>query len=203
MHSKAAIPLVLVSIAGHHSPKSVTEELTLSSRNRQAPEGPSHEGAKIQAERQMAANVVLKGTTVHGYIGSSDDVMIHGSIHGEVRGLHVFIGRDALVEGTVVADRVTVEGAMRGPIFAGHVHLGVASRVNGDLCSDNITIDTGAILSGRVWPSQSPSPGYPRLDRVSRAYSSPINSSVADAKALEPAVTEKSPPVGPDVPKDP
>ncbi len=200
---KAPIPLVLISSAGHHSPTSATEELTLSSRNRHAPEGPGNEGAKIAAERPMAANVVLKGTALHGNIASPDNIMVDGSIHGEVRGLHVWIGRDASVEGAIVADRVTVEGAMRGPIFAGHIYLGAASRVNGDLCSDNITIDKGAILSGRVWPSQSSSQGYPRPERLSRAYSSPINASVSAPKTLEPVATEKSPPVGPDGSKDP
>jgi cytoskeletal protein CcmA (bactofilin family) len=192
---KAPVFLVLVSSDGHHAPASATEELTLSPRNRQGLERPGNECAKNESERQMAANVVLKGTTVHGNIMSPDDVMVDGTIYGEVRGLQVWIGRDASVEGTVVADRVTVEGTIRGPIFAGHVHLGAASKVNGDLCSDNITIDKGAMLTGRVWPSQSPSLGYPRPERLSREYSSPINLSVSAPKALEPAATEKSPPI--------
>lgn len=197
------VRLVLVSSDGHHPLASAMGALKVPSQHRGDTEGPGNQAVTIEAERRTAANVVLKGTAVHGNITSPEDVMVDGIIHGEVRGLHVWIGPDAWVEGTVVADRVTVEGNMRGPIFAVHVHLGAASRVNGDLCSDNITIDKGAILSGRVWPSQSPSHGYPRLERPLRAYSSPINSSVSAPKALEPEATEKNPPIGQDVAKDP
>lgn len=182
---------------------SAMRDLTVRPRNQKDTARPGNDAATTEGHWRPTATVLLKGTTVHGNIISTDNVMVDGTLHGEVRGLHVWIGRDASVEGAVVAERVTVEGTIRGPVFAEHIHLGAASRVSGDLCSDNISMDKGAMLSGRVWPSQPSSHLYPRRERLSQGYQAPTASPAPVAKVLEVVATEKSPSVGPDEQKDP
>lgn len=182
---------------------SVEGELELFSPRHQGIGKSGKDTETAEADRRAPASVIAEGTIISGNVISQDDIRVDGSVHGEVRGKHVWIGFEASVEGVVVAERVTVDGDMRGPVFAGHIHLGAASRVEGDLCTDNITIDKGAILVGRVWPGQPPSRADARQERLSGAFTSPATSSVSNLSTLAPVAIEKSPPADPGGPKDP
>lgn len=160
-------------------------------------------GDTVEPKRQVAANVITKGTILKGDVISPDDIWVDGTVHGEVRGMHVCIGISAVVEGVVVAGHVTVEGSLSGPIFADHIHLGASSRVQGDLCSDNITVSKGAVLMGRVWPNQPPlntGAGVQQLSQASLPLTAPPLSAL---KGPDLPATEKSPPDDPAEPKVP
>ena len=185
------------------APMAATGELKLFSPRHPGSGNSGKDNETAEADRRAPASVIAEGTIISGNVISQDDIRVGGSVHGEVRGKHVWIGFEASVEGVVVAERVTVDGDMRGPVFAGHIHLGAASRVEGDLCTDNITIDRGAVLVGRVWPGQPPLRSDARQERLSGAFTSPATSSVSDLKTLAPVLIEKSPPSDPDGQKDP
>jgi cytoskeletal protein CcmA (bactofilin family) len=188
--------------AVHHARASVSGELKLFSQRQQDTENRNKEAEVPDTNPLTGGSVISEGTVVVGDLISPDDVRVDGTVQGEVRGLHVWIGVDAAVEGALVAERVTIEGRISGPIFADYIHLGASSRVQGDLCSDNITISKGALLVGRVWPSQPPS----RMDvrpRIQPAAFPPLNSpSLSDLKKLEPVAIEKPPPSDPGEQKD-
>jgi cytoskeletal protein CcmA (bactofilin family) len=175
----------------------------LFSPKQQATENHSNDPEMTDAERRAVENVITEGTVVIGDVISPGDVRVDGTVQGEVRGMCVWIGVDASVEGVVVAERVTIEGSMSGPIFAEHVHLGASSHVQGDLCADDITIRKGAILVGRVWPRQPPSRADARFPKLSGASLPPIALSLSGLKTLEPLSIEKSPPADRVGQKDP
>jgi len=192
-----------VNGTAYPAPMAATGELKLFSPRHPGAGKSGKDNETAKANQRSPANVIAEGTIISGNVISQDDIRVDGSVHGEVRGKHVWIGFEASVEGVVVAERVTVNGDMRGPVFAGHIHLGAASRVEGDLCTDHITIDKGAILVGRVWPGQPPSRADARQERLSTVFLSPATSSVSDLKTLAPAAIEKSPPSDPGGQKDP
>ena len=127
----------------------------------------------IGPERPVPTSVVSRGMTVTGNATSQGDIKIDGIVRGEVRGMHVWIGADGLVEGAIIANRVTIEGYMNGLVTADHIDLCQSARVDGDLCSEHLKITKGAKLLGRINPRQSSSSGLVATQIRSRVILSP------------------------------
>jgi cytoskeletal protein CcmA (bactofilin family) len=136
--------------------------------------------------RLAAASRVARGMTLTGNITSQGDIVIDGTMRGEIRGLNVLIGKDASVDGPITADRVTIEGYVCGQVVADHIHLASSARVNGDLSSKNLTIIKGAVFLGRINPERS---------TLTRLAASQVQSAVPLSLAPPPAMPLVMPPV--------
>ena len=96
------------------------------------------------------ANSVLgNGMTFEGDISGVGQLVIEGTVKGDVRVSHVLINQNGSVEGTVHADVLEVRGKVTGAIVAKQVHLHASSRVEGDITQEQLTVDRGAWFSGR------------------------------------------------------
>lgn len=96
-----------------------------------------------------ASSVLGNGMTFEGDISGVGQLVIEGTVKGDVRVSHVLINQNGSVEGTVHADNLEVRGKVTGAIIAKQVHLHASSRVEGDITQEQLTVDRGAWFSGR------------------------------------------------------
>ena len=89
------------------------------------------------------------GMTFEGDISGVGQLVIEGTVKGDIRVSQVLINENGAVEGTVHADVLDVRGRVSGAIIAKQVHLHSSSRVEGDITQEEITIERGAWFSGR------------------------------------------------------
>lgn len=103
-----------------------------------------------------ASSVLGNGMTFEGDISGVGQLVIEGTVKGDVRVSHVLINQNGSVEGTVHADNLEVRGKVTGAIIAKQVHLHPSSRVEGDITQEQLTIDRGAWFSGRSTQAKRP-----------------------------------------------
>ena len=96
-----------------------------------------------------AASVLGNGMTFEGDISGVGQLVIEGTVKGDVRVSQVLINDGGAVEGTVHADVLDVRGRVSGAIIAKQVHLHASARVEGDVTQEELTIERGAWFSGR------------------------------------------------------
>lgn len=103
-----------------------------------------------------ATSVLGNGMTFEGDISGVGQLVIEGTVKGDVRVSHVLINQNGSVEGTVHADVLEVRGKVTGAIVAKQVHLHASSRVEGDITQEQLTVDRGAWFSGRSTQAKRP-----------------------------------------------
>ncbi|WP_297800379.1 polymer-forming cytoskeletal protein [uncultured Brevundimonas sp.] len=96
-----------------------------------------------------AASVLGTGMTFEGDISGVGQLVIEGTVKGDVRVSQVLINEKGAVEGTVHADFLDVRGRVTGAIVAKQVHLHPTAKVEGDITQEELTIERGAWFSGR------------------------------------------------------
>ena len=97
-------------------------------------------------------SVISKSLKITGQLESSEDIQIDGQIDGDVRGVHVKIGNNAKVKGTVYGDEVEVAGTVEGKIEAKKVVLAATAHMSGDIVHQDIRIESGAFVDGHCKP---------------------------------------------------
>ena len=63
--------------------------------------------------------------------------------------MELLIGEQAVIVGTIVAEKVAVCGRVNGAIFGDSVVLRSTAHVDGDICSRFLSIEEGASFDGR------------------------------------------------------
>ena len=96
-----------------------------------------------------SSSVLGNGMTFEGDISGVGQLVIEGTVKGDVRVSQVLINEKGSVEGTVHADVLDVRGHVNGAIIAKQVHLHSTARVEGDVTQEELTIERGARFSGR------------------------------------------------------
>ena len=100
-----------------------------------------------------AGNVTLvnTGTVLTGDLKSSTDIVVAGSIEGEVtcEG-RLTIASSGSIVGRIVANDIVIEGQLRGNSVArSTLAILKSARVEGDVTTSSIRIEPGAIFVGK------------------------------------------------------
>jgi cytoskeletal protein CcmA (bactofilin family) len=74
---------------------------------------------------------------------------VNGHIEAELHCAELLVGEQAVIVGSIVADRVVVSGRVEGAILGDSVVLASTARVQGDISSRSLGIEEGAIFDGR------------------------------------------------------
>ncbi|WP_242913540.1 bactofilin family protein [Brevundimonas pishanensis] len=106
-------------------------------------------GSNPSRPSREAASVLGNGMTFEGDISGVGELVIEGTVKGDVRVSQVLINEKGAVEGTVHADVLDVRGRVSGAIVAKQVHLHASSHVEGDITQEQLVIERGAWFSGR------------------------------------------------------
>ena len=97
-----------------------------------------------------AETLIGSGVTVKGNLKSDSDVVIDGTLTGEIRTLgDVTIGINGILKSNIIAGNVTISGSVTGNISAeNEVTIKESGQVHGDVTALGLTIQTGGIFVG-------------------------------------------------------
>jgi cytoskeletal protein CcmA (bactofilin family) len=115
-----------------------------------APHAPAASAA--QAVRTVSPTLCVLGanTTIKGEILGDEDVVIEGTVEGQIRiGRELRIGQGGKVRATVSAQSVVVSGEMQGDCEAHtRVEIQATGRLIGNIRAPKIVIAEGAVFRG-------------------------------------------------------
>ncbi|PIE06966.1 MAG: hypothetical protein CSA74_10015 [Rhodobacterales bacterium] len=115
-----------------------------------APTPPSAPKPKAPAS-MLSADLVVKGN-----MKSTGDIVIEGTVEGDIRAHMLTVGETATVKGEVVGDDVVVNGRIIGRLRGLKVRLTATARVEGDIVHKTIAIESGAHFEGSVQRQEDP-----------------------------------------------
>ena len=115
--------------------------------------------------QNASTSVISKALKITGQLESTENIQIDGEIEGDVRGVHVKVGQNAKVKGSVYGDEVELSGTVDGKIEAKKVVLTSSAHMSGDVIHQDITIHSGAYIAGHCRPEFGKSQSQPVLSR--------------------------------------
>ncbi len=125
------------------------------------------------------------GLVIEGNITGAGDLVLEGTVHGDVKVSHLTVGESGNIEGKVEADTVEVRGRVVGSIKGTQVKLQATAYVEGDITHEQLAIDVGAYFQGRCLQTR-PAPG-------ASAAVAPINAApAAQPTAAQPSAAQPS-----------
>ena len=102
------------------------------------------------------ASTLSSDLVVKGNMKSTGDIVIEGTVEGDIRAHMLTVGETATVKGEVVADDVVVNGRIIGRLRGLKVRLTATARVEGDIVHKTIAIESGAHFEGSVQRQEDP-----------------------------------------------
>ena len=102
-----------------------------------------------QARPGKGALVISRGVTIIGALSLDGQVLIEGTIDGEVRCSALQITERGEVEGLIVADKVEVLGEFSGAIYARELVLGAGCNVEGQIYHHKLILEEGCYFEGQ------------------------------------------------------
>ena len=102
------------------------------------------------------ASTLSQDLVLQGNLKSTGDIVIEGTLEGDIRAHMLTVGETATVKGEVVADDVVVNGRIIGRLRGLKVRLTSTARVEGDIIHKTIAIESGAHFEGSVQRQDDP-----------------------------------------------
>ena len=101
--------------------------------------------------RNSSQNVIGKGTIIQGNIVAEGDLVIEGTVRGDVTTkTSLIIGPTCIVEGNIVAEHAEVAGQVKGTVQAlGLLVIKSSSMIDGDVLTKNLNVESGSTFNGR------------------------------------------------------
>lgn len=95
--------------------------------------------------------VVGSSVKLTGTLKDTNDIVIHGTVEGEVNSdQNVMVGETAKIKGPVSGQNVNVSGEVKGTIVAAKkIEIHPSGRVTGNIVTNELIIHGGAIFVGK------------------------------------------------------
>jgi cytoskeletal protein CcmA (bactofilin family) len=119
------------------------------------PDGVNSQSAPSDPSPQSVIDASL---VITGNLQSEHDLKVDGEVNGDVRCSQLIFGRDATINGNIVADAVVVRGKVKGVIHADQVTLQDTARVESDIFHKSLLIEEGARVNGEIRRKEQPTP---------------------------------------------
>lgn len=103
----------------------------------------------VAARPAKGSLVINRGITIVGSLSLKGEVLIEGSVDGEVHCTSLQIAERGIVEGLVVAQKVLVLGEFLGEIYAEELVLGAACAVEGHIYHRKLVLEKGCYFEGK------------------------------------------------------
>ena len=96
-------------------------------------------------------NVIGKGTVIEGNIIAEGDLIIEGTVRGDVTTkTSLLIGPSCVIEGNILAQHAEVAGRVKGTVQAlGLLVIKSSSMIDGDVLTKNLNVESGSTFNGR------------------------------------------------------
>jgi cytoskeletal protein CcmA (bactofilin family) len=125
-----------------------------------------------------ARSVIDAWLTMKGNLESEGDIQVDGKVQGHIRCTQLIVGRDATIDGDVLAAEVVIRGKVKGVIRANRVKLQETACVESEIFFENsLGIEDGASFEGQIRRASEPLVVPVSKDRPART------GEVADAPA--------------------
>jgi cytoskeletal protein CcmA (bactofilin family) len=111
-------------------------------------EEPTPRPAPKPPESGNKASFLAADLTLIGTVQTSGDVIIEGTVEGDIHAFRVVLGEQSALRCEVVADDLTVRGRVAGQLSGLKVYLTSTARVSGDISHQILAIDAGAQFDG-------------------------------------------------------
>lgn len=93
-------------------------------------------------------SVIDAWLAIAGNLTTEGEILVEGSIKGDVRCVQVVIGAEAVITGNVTADEVIVHGKVTGSIRANRVVLKDTAVVDCEISYRSLLLERGACFDG-------------------------------------------------------
>ncbi len=97
----------------------------------------------------MAVSTIQNDLEIYGNVQSQGDVVISGSVKGNVAAKAVDVKDSGLVAGNITSEDLLTEGKIKGKIKAKSVNLKLTSSTDTHMVSNTLVVETGATLLGK------------------------------------------------------
>ena len=123
----------------------------------EAPMQPAASSAPASAPKaKPPASLLSTDLVIKGNLKSTGDILVEGTVEGDIRAHMLTVGEGATVKGEIVADDVVVNGRIIGRLRGLKVRLTSSARVEGDIIHKTIAIESGAHFEGTVQRQEDP-----------------------------------------------
>ncbi|MCQ0971696.1 polymer-forming cytoskeletal protein [Paracoccus sp. TK19116] len=112
--------------------------------------------APAPTRQRGTPSVMSSDLTVTGNIRTEGDIVVEGTVEGDIRAHQLTVGESATIKGEVVAEEVIVNGRIVGRVRGLKVRLSATARVEGDIIHKTIAIESGAHFEGSVQRQEDP-----------------------------------------------
>lgn len=92
---------------------------------------------------------IPRQAVVEGGITYSGNVVLEGTILGDVRCKSILVTERGAVDGTICADTATIMGEASGSIYANHVTLKTACSVTAEIFHRTLALENGCYFEGK------------------------------------------------------
>ncbi|TCL09200.1 cytoskeletal protein CcmA (bactofilin family) [Shimia isoporae] len=121
-----------------------------------APAKASEFKSSAAPKAKPAASTLSSDLHITGNLRTTGDIVVEGTVEGDIRAHLLTVGESATIKGEVIADDVVVNGRIVGRVRGLKVRLTSTARVEGDIIHKTIAIESGAHFEGSVQRQDDP-----------------------------------------------
>lgn len=127
--------------ANHHTSKAPGTDVPAMPEKAAAPTAPS----------ALPKNVIAAGTVVEGNILTDGELLLDGTVKGDIRtNGRLIVSDDAFVEGNIYAAQADVAGRITGTVeCTGLLVIKASCVINGDIITKSLNVESGSTFDGR------------------------------------------------------
>lgn len=97
---------------------------------------------------EAAYSIINERLTMRGDLESEADILVKGTVCGNIRCKMLIIDADGSVEGGIVADEVVIRGRSKGTITSRRVSIEQTADVNAEIFHEIFSAEEGARITG-------------------------------------------------------
>jgi cytoskeletal protein CcmA (bactofilin family) len=100
----------------------------------------------------LGESVIGKDMSIEGQsitVRCKGSLRVNGAIEADLHCVELVVGEQAVIKGSIAAEKVRVFGHVNGAILGANVVLHPSAQVEGDIHSQQLTIEQGATFDGR------------------------------------------------------
>lgn len=98
-----------------------------------------------------APTVIRAGLHLDGNIRTTDDILLEGSIRGEVTANSITVAAGATLSGNVSATVIVVDGMIEGVVRCLKLQVNTTGAVSGEIHHSILVVEAGAAIEGTVF----------------------------------------------------